>query len=725
MICLARSQYAVILSSLLAFFCVMSFLLKPLDTHAEEPFYQIADVEWGQTSNEFWVAIVGESPPTYTVYELLDPKRLVIDIANASLGFKVNMNIAPENSNIPLVTKIRGMEITDTEPAATRLEMTLSGDSSYNVERDGNDIVVVFKAKKQYLAEQKVEVPAKPTAPLPPPPQPIPPVSAVKLPKAQISSTYPANASVIFDVKVEPVPEETRVFLRADGPIKNFKKAELAKAPGKPHRMFIDIPEIRMPRLVKKKNVSGSLAGIRIGRRGSGVRIVFDSAMDSLFGYSIVTSPDGLLVTINEKEVFEPVAQLPPSEPELSVVEEKPVVQPVAKVEEPALQVIEKIKPMTEPAITKPSKVSKTLPSVTELIKPVIPATVAVAPKTVTTVAIAKIEETKSKPIPEVKQEGKKPLVEDEFGFAGFESQRITVDFFKVDLHNVFRLFGEISGRNIVVDEAVSGSLTLALNDVPWDFALDIILNLKDLQKEEQFNTIIISPKNKQFIWPERGTKNIAFKAGEPVVQEAITIKERKEQPLGVIEAEKFTHQARLKEKEGDFNQALIFYEKAFEKWPENSKVAKRISSLCLVNLGKNAKAVFYAKAALKVDPYDYDAALLAAVGLANMKKIMGAKQFFDLAISGAKPASEALRNYAAFSEENKSYNGALLLLDKHQELYGYNLDTMVSRARLYDKLGDKQKALQEYKAILNSGFDMPQDLKRYINGRIAMRQMN
>ncbi len=62
-----------------------------------------------------------------------------------------------------------------------------------------------------------------------------------------------------------------------------------------------------------------------------------------------------------------------------------------------------------------------------------------------------------------------------DFALAGYTEQRISVDFYKIDLHNVFRLIGEISGRNIVVDEKVNGSLTLALNDVPWDFVLDVI----------------------------------------------------------------------------------------------------------------------------------------------------------------------------------------------------------------------------------------------------------
>ena len=79
----------------------------------------------------------------------------------------------------------------------------------------------------------------------------------------------------------------------------------------------------------------------------------------------------------------------------------------------------------------------------------------------------------------------------------------ISLDFKDGDLQDIFRLFADISGLNIVVNPGVSGKVTLKLNEVPWDQALDLILKanglgytlegnviriakLSDLQKEEQ-----------------------------------------------------------------------------------------------------------------------------------------------------------------------------------------------------------------------------------------------
>jgi type IV pilus assembly protein PilQ len=311
--------------------------------------------------------------------------------------------------------------------------------------------------------------------------------------------------------------------------------------------------------------------------------------------------------------------------------------------------------------------------------------------------------------------------------FPGYDRQPITVDFYRIDLHNVFRLFGEISGMNIVVAEGVSGSLTLSLKNVPWDFVLDLILNMKDLQKEERYNTLVISPKSKEFTWPQRARRQAAITVEEGAVPtetfKALTVKQQQELSPAQIEAGKLIAQGRSLEKEGEFEKALAGYEEAFELQPDNGNLAMRLASLSLVRLGLNAKALHYAKSALRLDDTNHEAALYAAISLANMNRTQAAKEYFDKAVSSDRPSSEALMNYAAFAEEQKMHVNALLLLARHEELYGDTLETMVARARIYDKEGNADKAVTEYRAILLSGFQLPPDLNRYIKGRLAAAQ--
>jgi type IV pilus assembly protein PilQ len=101
-----------------------------------------------------------------------------------------------------------------------------------------------------------------------------------------------------------------------------------------------------------------------------------------------------------------------------------------------------------------------------------------------TTAAVSSPEKSEPVSMPAQVPVGPSPALE-EFAYAGYEKQPITVDFYKIDLHNVFRLFGEISGMNIVIAQGVGGTLTLALDNVPWDFVLDVILNLQNLQAIE------------------------------------------------------------------------------------------------------------------------------------------------------------------------------------------------------------------------------------------------
>ncbi len=327
---------------------------------------------------------------------------------------------------------------------------------------------------------------------------------------------------------------------------------------------------------------------------------------------------------------------------------------------------------------------------------------------------------------PPAKLETSKTNLQDDFSFSGYGKEKISIDFFKIDLHNVFRLIGEVSGQNIVVDEAVKGSLTLALEDVPWDFVLDVVVNLKDLQKMERFNTILILPRDKEIDWPEQSTGRLAFEAEESLTvddKEGITVQERLAVAPEEVQAKKLVRLANESLMNGDYNSAFALLENAFAIWPEDGRLASKIASLCLVHLGLNAKGIHYAKQALRLDPDDSNAALQAAIGYAKMQNSEEAIKYFAEATRGERPAASALLSYAAFSEQNGDNEGALALIDIHREVHGDNIDTMVSKARLFEKMGEVEKAIAQYRSIQLSGYQLPADLKRYIEGRISITQ--
>ena len=76
-----------------------------------------------------------------------------------------------------------------------------------------------------------------------------------------------------------------------------------------------------------------------------------------------------------------------------------------------------------------------------------------------------------------------------------YSGEPISVNLKDVDLRDFFRLIHEISGLNVVVDPAVKGNLTIVLDDVPWDQALDIVLKNNDLDKQLDGNVLRIATK--------------------------------------------------------------------------------------------------------------------------------------------------------------------------------------------------------------------------------------
>jgi type IV pilus assembly protein PilQ len=76
-----------------------------------------------------------------------------------------------------------------------------------------------------------------------------------------------------------------------------------------------------------------------------------------------------------------------------------------------------------------------------------------------------------------------------------YSGERLTLNFQDIETRAVLQLLADASGQNIVVSDSVSGNVTLRLQNVPWDQALDIVLRTKGLDKRKQDNVIIVAPQ--------------------------------------------------------------------------------------------------------------------------------------------------------------------------------------------------------------------------------------
>jgi type IV pilus secretin PilQ/predicted competence protein len=85
------------------------------------------------------------------------------------------------------------------------------------------------------------------------------------------------------------------------------------------------------------------------------------------------------------------------------------------------------------------------------------------------------------------------PRVEQVGTHQPYHGQHVSLDLKDADVHNVLRLLAEVSKLNIVATDEVRGKVTLRLFDVPWDQALDIVLQSLNLESEQEGNVLRIS----------------------------------------------------------------------------------------------------------------------------------------------------------------------------------------------------------------------------------------
>ena len=77
-----------------------------------------------------------------------------------------------------------------------------------------------------------------------------------------------------------------------------------------------------------------------------------------------------------------------------------------------------------------------------------------------------------------------------------YTGEKLSLNFQNVEVRSVLQVIADFTGKNIITSDTVTGNLTLRLKDVPWDQALDIILQSKGLDKRENGNVIWVAPKD-------------------------------------------------------------------------------------------------------------------------------------------------------------------------------------------------------------------------------------
>ena len=126
-----------------------------------------------------------------------------------------------------------------------------------------------------------------------------------------------------------------------------------------------------------------------------------------------------------------------------------------------------------------------------------------------------------------------------------YSRKKLSLDFKDADIKNILRLIAEVSNLNIIVADEVTGKITMRLVDVPWDQALEIILQSKNLDQRQAGNVVRIAPadtlrKEDRTRLDEQQSKDKL----EPTVNELIPVnyaaaKEIRDQVKSILRSEK------------------------------------------------------------------------------------------------------------------------------------------------------------------------------------------
>jgi len=326
----------------------------------------------------------------------------------------------------------------------------------------------------------------KPVAPAPP--SPAPQTAAPSTPEVKRGPVPVGPAASTLTEVAATGGDAPKVTLHADGALRE-EHFELANPP----RLVVDLVGVRDRTVQKSLSVESSvLSRVRVAQFASKpqpvARVVFDLAAPRAYG--IEASADGLVIEFSPEAAERAAAASPQAVLAAPLAAEKPTAVEPEPTPEPMHTDTAAPAPMpTEAAQADPTADT---PSETMASNPLMAqGEVKVEPKP-KQVAFKPASKRPSGDV--VLAMGQRPdtrVVTD--NGPRYTGKRISLNFKDADLKDVFRLFHEITGYNIVLDPTVNGSLTIVLENVPEDQALDIILKNNGLDKVFENNVVRIA----------------------------------------------------------------------------------------------------------------------------------------------------------------------------------------------------------------------------------------
>jgi len=325
-------------------------------------------------------------------------------------------------------------EIAEEKPVSTRVIATLSQDVEYNVQEEDRTIKLLLSPKIQVAAKPVKEEEIGPEEP------------------RRFFLPGKTRLNEILGIDFFMLPKgKSRVTVTTS------KKAKYELSRKNTLTLLLNIEEAtiipELTRYIDSSQFEGVVSRITPLVKAPEKRVNLEIALKEMVPYHLMQTDTEIRLDFNKTSIKPPAKEITPAK--LVTAPAKPEEVPPEVAAKP-----EEVPPEVKPAVGLP------------------PAEVAAKPEEVPPVAKPPI-----RPVRPPKKE--------------YTGARMTMDFADADVRNILKLIGEVSKRNIVWGAEVKGRVSMRLKDVPWDQALDVVLEANDLGKREEDNIIWVTTREK------------------------------------------------------------------------------------------------------------------------------------------------------------------------------------------------------------------------------------
>ncbi|MGA8012555.1 MAG: type IV pilus secretin PilQ [Candidatus Acidiferrales bacterium] len=419
------------------------------------------------------------APFEYTTYRPSD-SLYVLDLSGVSAGDPAGARVVASD----LVKSYRVITYVAGAKPVVRLEILLAQGLEPRLERQGKEDLTLFVSRPAVgaSAASSMPLPAKAT---------LVPAAATK------SDVNLAAHQAIRQVHLAQNGTTTEVSISGSGPL-NYHSIHLQN----PDRLVLDfagshltttekqiasnldpVREIRLAQFTPE--VSRVVIDLReparysIKGEGSTVTVSFLGKVAAGTGSSSAPAPDSAATVTTKSE-----------SPALSEATGQTAATKPAEIPSPAA-VLPAALTQTSSALATPASAQSQQPETVAATRAAVDTAASAQPAPAAAPAPSPIQLAMASPAPMAQA----PATSSAPPVGKYSGEPISVNLKDVDLRDFFRLIHEISGLNVVVDPGVKGNLTIVLDDVPWDQALDIVLKNNDLDKQLDGNVLRLATK--------------------------------------------------------------------------------------------------------------------------------------------------------------------------------------------------------------------------------------